>query len=138
VAVSLVCVGALTAGQAQGQTRTPASNQAPMVLFMCPHGAAKSVLASAYFQREAKARGLNVVVASAGTHPDAQVSPAVASHLKQNGYEVPIATPRRAIAGAVMGRSVGTGAPMRPASVGNQSWTDAISLLTRGAIFPGH
>ena len=46
-AVLLVCAGGLTAGSAPGQTRTPPSNKAPMVLFMCPHGAAKSVLASA-------------------------------------------------------------------------------------------
>jgi protein-tyrosine-phosphatase len=65
---------------------------------MCPHGAAKCVLASAYFRREASARGLNVQVASAGTDPDAKVSPAVASHLENNGYEVPMAKPRRATA----------------------------------------
>ena len=27
---------------------------------------------------------------------------------------------------------------MNPARVGNQSWTETISLLTRGAILPGH
>jgi protein-tyrosine-phosphatase len=37
---------------------------------MCPHGEAKSVLASAYFQRLAKERGLNVHVVSAGTDPE--------------------------------------------------------------------
>ena len=35
-AVLLVCAGVLTAGQAQGQTRTPANKKAPMILFMCP------------------------------------------------------------------------------------------------------
>jgi protein-tyrosine-phosphatase len=62
---------------------------------MCPHGAAKSVLASAYFQRRAKERGLNVHVEAAGTEPDATVSPAVAAHLKGQGYAVPIAKPRK-------------------------------------------
>jgi protein-tyrosine-phosphatase len=66
----------------------------PTVLFMCPHGAAKSVLASAYFQRVAKERGLNVRVLSAGTHPDPVVAPAVADHLSKHGYEVPISKPR--------------------------------------------
>jgi arsenate reductase (thioredoxin) len=64
------------------------------VLFMCPHGAAKSVLASAYFQRLAKERGLNVVVDAGGTEPDPAVSPVVADHLKKNGYALPIAKPR--------------------------------------------
>jgi len=65
------------------------------ILFMCPHGAAKSVLASAYFQRLAKERGLNVRVTSAGTQPDGQVAPAVAAHLITNGYAVPVVTPRQ-------------------------------------------
>jgi protein-tyrosine-phosphatase len=65
---------------------------------MCPHGAAKSVLASAYFQRLAKERGLNVRVESAGTEPDATVSPAVADHLKGQGYSIPIAKPRKVAA----------------------------------------
>lgn len=72
--------------------------QPPTVLFVCPHGAAKSVLASAYFQRLAKERGLNVRVVSAGTDPDAQVAPAVANHLTKAGYQVPVTTPRRATA----------------------------------------
>ena len=67
----------------------------PTVLFLCPHGAAKSVLASAYFQRAAKERGLNVRVDSAGTEPDEHVSSAVATHLTKNGYAVPIAKPRK-------------------------------------------
>lgn len=65
------------------------------VLFMCPHGAAKSVLASAYFERLAKARGLNVRVEARGTEPDAAVSPKVAQHLTRQGYRVPVAAPQR-------------------------------------------
>jgi arsenate reductase (thioredoxin) len=64
------------------------------VLFLCPHGAAKSVLASAYFQRLAKERGLNVRVEAAGIEPDAAVSPKVAAHLRHNGYPVPVTEPR--------------------------------------------
>ena len=70
----------------------------PTVLFMCPHGAAKSVLASAYFQRMARERGLNVRVESAGTEPDDAVSSAVAAHLKRQGYSVPVAKPRKVTA----------------------------------------
>jgi protein-tyrosine-phosphatase len=69
--------------------------QAKQVLFMCPHGAAKSVLASAYFQRLAKERGLNVRVDSAGTDPDPEVGKAVAAHLTKSGYALPIEKPRR-------------------------------------------
>jgi arsenate reductase (thioredoxin) len=64
------------------------------VLFLCPHGAGKSVLASAYFARLAKERGLNVIIDSAGTEPDPVVGPAVAKHLSEQGYQVPISKPR--------------------------------------------
>ena len=77
------------------QIRSNPTAKAPTVLFMCPHGAAKSVLASAYFERAAKERGLNVRVLSAGTEPDAAVSPKVASHLEKQGYKVPAAKPRK-------------------------------------------
>jgi protein-tyrosine-phosphatase len=68
------------------------------VLFMCPHGAAKSVLASAYFQKLARERGLNVRVDAAGTDPDPEVGKAVAAHLTKTGYTIPIDKPRRATA----------------------------------------
>jgi protein-tyrosine-phosphatase len=79
----------------QTATGTPTNGKPPTVLFMCPHGAAKSVLASAYFQRLAKERGLNVRVESAGTEPDATVSPAVVAHLEGQGYSIPITKPRK-------------------------------------------
>jgi protein-tyrosine-phosphatase len=65
---------------------------------MCPHGAAKSVLASAYFERLAKERGLKVLVRSAGTEPDATIAPAVAAHLQRQGYATSTTPPRKATA----------------------------------------
>lgn len=82
-------------GQAPKASAPPGTGRPPTVLFICPHGAAKSVLASAYFQRLAKERGLNVRVESAGTEPDPAVSSAVAAHLVKNGYQVPVDKPRK-------------------------------------------
>ena len=97
--VALCVAGSIsTVSTAEAQAGTKTSRGETTVLFMCPHGAAKSVLASAYFQRVARERGLNVEVRSAGTDPDPQVAPAVASHLKANGYDVPVAKPRRVTA----------------------------------------
>lgn len=90
----------------QGRAATSSAQKQPTILFMCPHGAAKSVLASAYFQRLAKERGLNVRVDSAGTEPDPTVSPAVASHLKRQGYRIPVAKPRKATAEEVTAADV--------------------------------
>ena len=95
----LMFLGLAVAGSTAISSARPLQDaKPPTVLFMCPHGAAKSVLASAYFQRAARERGLNVRVISAGTDPDEQVAPVVAKHLKANGYEVPIVQPRRATA----------------------------------------
>jgi arsenate reductase (thioredoxin) len=98
VTVIAICAAVTGAGSTlvskdQGE---PAAKKPPTVLFMCPHGAAKSVLASAYFQRLAKERGLNVRVESAGTEPDKSVAPAVAAHLTRQGYTIPVAKPRKA------------------------------------------
>jgi len=84
------------AQSANGQQTPPTAPQAkrPTVLFLCPHGAAKSVLASAYFQRVAKERGLNVRVEAAGIEPQEAVSTVVAEHLQRNGYTVPVTKPR--------------------------------------------
>jgi arsenate reductase len=92
---ALVATAALAVGVRADMQQDVAPPKAPTVLFMCPHGAAKSVLASAYFLRLAKERGLAVHVLSAGTDPDPQVAPAVANHLTKNGYDVPVAKPRR-------------------------------------------
>ncbi len=94
-----ILASSASADQATGQSPTPSAlpgtGRPPTVLFICPHGAAKSVLASAYFQRLAKERGLNVRVESAGTEPDPAVSSAVAAHLVKNGYQVPVDKPRK-------------------------------------------
>ena len=113
---SVVGLGSQSAPPAPARSSTAV--RPPTVLFLCPHGAAKSVLASAYFQRAAKERGLNVRVVSAGLEPDARVAPAVAEHLTRQGYAIPIVTPRRVapdeIAGADVVISIGcdlTGLP---------------------------
>ena len=90
VTIATMAAGLLARTQNDGATLKP-----PTVMFMCPHGAAKSVLASAYFERLAKERGLNVRVESAGTDPDPAVSPAVTAHLKRQGYPVPASSPRK-------------------------------------------
>lgn len=97
----LVSMAATILGLALGSAHIAGqdpSRQPPTILFMCPHGAAKSVLASAYFRQAAKERGLDVRVESAGTEPDPDIAPIVANHLKKNGYDVPATKPRRATA----------------------------------------
>ena len=75
-------------------TAAGAAARPPMVLFVCPHGAAKSVMADAYFQKLAKERGLIVRADAAGSEPQADLATNVVAHLTKNGYAIPIAKPR--------------------------------------------
>ena len=106
----------------------PGPGKTPVILFMCPHGAAKSLMASAYFQKMAKERGLNVRVDSAGTDPDEQLSNGVVAHLQKNGYAIPIAKPRAATAADMAGAdiiiSMGCDLSKLPAPKGTlKNWT---------------
>lgn len=64
------------------------------LLFLCPHGAAKSVLAAAYCQQLADQYNLDVRATSAGTEPDPAISPAVVELLKTEGLDVANQVPR--------------------------------------------
>jgi len=64
------------------------------VLFVCLHGAAKSVLAAADFERMAQARGLRVSAESAGTEPDPEIAPGVAAALEAEGLDMAGQKPR--------------------------------------------
>jgi arsenate reductase len=65
-----------------------------MVLFLCPHNAAKSVLAAAYFNQRAQQDGLPFLADSAGTEPEAAVPPAVRTMLANDGIDVSSYVPR--------------------------------------------
>ncbi len=99
------------------------------VLFLCPHNAAKSVIAAAYFQRLADARGLPLRATSAGTEPSAQVSPAVVELLRPEGLNVSAHQPRRVTPAdmATALRAVSLGCEpgdLPPAHVAITQWDD--------------
>jgi arsenate reductase (thioredoxin) len=64
------------------------------VLFLCPHNAAKSVIASAYFNQMAQAAGLPWIGDSAGTEPSEAVAPVVIAMMNQEGLDVSQFKPR--------------------------------------------
>jgi len=68
------------------------------ILFLCPHHAAKSVIAAAYFNRLAQQKGLSWIADSAGTEPDEAVSPIVVELLKNENIDVSGHQPRRVTA----------------------------------------
>ena len=67
---------------------------APRVVFVCLHGAAKSVVAAAHFRRLAAARGLAIEAAAAGTEPDAELGPAAVKGLAAEGLRAAPVRPR--------------------------------------------
>ena len=58
------------------------------ILFVCPHHAAKSVLAVAHCSRLVEQHGLDLEVDSGGTEPDPEVMPSVVALLKEDGIDV--------------------------------------------------
>lgn len=64
------------------------------ILFLCPHNAAKSLLAVADFDRLAAASGLPFRAGSAGTEPAASPAPAVVSALRAESIDVSGYQPR--------------------------------------------
>ena len=66
----------------------------PRVLFVCLHGAAKSVVAAAHFPALAKAQGLKLAAVAAGTEPDTELTPAAVKGLADDGLSPAPGRPR--------------------------------------------
>ena len=65
------------------------------VLFLCPHNAAKSVMATHYFNKQVSNEGVSAEAFSAGTAPDENVAPHVAALLTKEGYGETAHKPRK-------------------------------------------
>jgi len=57
----------------------------PVILFVCEHGAAKSIIAAAHFARFAQQMGLEVQAVARGTNPDQELSPQAVKGLSEDG-----------------------------------------------------
>ena len=66
---------------------------------MCEHGAAKSVVATAYFNKLARERGLDVRAIARGAEPQAQPSVSAIQGLRSDGFE-PSREPPRPVSAA--------------------------------------
>jgi protein-tyrosine-phosphatase len=64
------------------------------VLFVCLHGAAKSVVAAAHFRALAAAQGLQLAAVAAGTVPDPELTPAAVKGLAADGLIPALRHPR--------------------------------------------
>jgi arsenate reductase (thioredoxin) len=69
-----------------------------LVLFVCRHGAAKSVLASAELERIAEASGIDIKARAGGVEPDNEMAPAVLALLPDKASPIGAERPRRVTA----------------------------------------
>jgi arsenate reductase (thioredoxin) len=65
------------------------------VLFVCLHGAAKSVIAAEYLRRLARSTGRDLEATAAGVEPDDAIPSHVVSGLADDGCDVSGRTPQR-------------------------------------------
>jgi hypothetical protein len=98
----------------------------PRVLFVCLHGAAKSVVAAAHLRRLAAARGLAVDAVSAGTEPDPALTPAAVAGLAGEGLDARPARPRPVTLHdlATASRVVTFGCAVDAGAVPGERWDD--------------
>lgn len=68
---------------------------AGVVVFVCEHGSAKSVIAATHFNALAQARGLEVRALARGTSPDAHLPDGVIAGLARDGQEPVTRSPTR-------------------------------------------
>ncbi len=70
-------------------------NESFTVVFVCEHGAAKSVIAAAFFNQLAKQKGLNLQAIPRGTHPDEALSANTIKGLAEDGVILPVSAPEK-------------------------------------------
>ncbi|HLO18334.1 MAG TPA: hypothetical protein VK206_26110 [Anaerolineales bacterium] len=70
-------------------------NQNQVIIFVCEHGAAKSVVAAAYFNQLANEIGSDLRAIARGTHPDHKFSPQAIKGLLEDGLTPTEAHPQK-------------------------------------------
>ena len=65
------------------------------ILFLCPHNAAKSIMAEAYFNHRVQQDGLPFLADSAGTEPSEHIWPTVIGLLQHEGIPLTSQIPRK-------------------------------------------
>ena len=105
------------------------SGAPPRIVFVCEHGAAKSLIAAAYFNKLAAERGLSVRATFRGVDPQDDLSVRAVAGLKQDGVPIPEGRPTAIgaadVAAATHIFAVGCALPRVAAESGKAaSWDD--------------
>ena len=89
---SLAMLGFVADAAAQAAVGKP-SPASPAIVFVCEHGAAKSVIATAYFNKLAAERNLPYRATFRGTSPQEALSVRAVQGLKADGVPIPAGAP---------------------------------------------
>jgi arsenate reductase (thioredoxin) len=79
----------------QEQDAGKQSEQSPVIIFVCEHGAAKSILSAAIFNKIARERRMNLRAIARGTNPDPEISQKVAAGLLADGLASSESAPKK-------------------------------------------
>lgn len=125
---SLLILGLLAVSvAASAQTKAVAAE--PKVVFVCEHGAAKSVIATAYFNKLAAERGLPYRATFRATSPQEALSVRAVQGLKSDGVAIPEGAPTAIadadIKGATHIFAIGCTLPANAVASGkSKDWSD--------------
>src|SRR4030095_10956821 len=70
-------------------------HQEPIIIFVCEHGAAKSIIAATYFNKLASERNLAIRAIARGTSPDQELSTKTMDGLRQDGLTPMESSPQK-------------------------------------------
>lgn len=113
-----------------GAPQTPGSSTtSPTIVFVCEHGAAKSVIAAGYFNKLAAERGLPHRATFRGVNPQAELSERTVEALRADGVVIPTGKPTpigdRDIDGATHIFAIGCALPDKARQSGKAAdWSD--------------
>jgi protein-tyrosine-phosphatase len=91
-------------------------NNKKVILFVCEHGAARSTIAAAYFNKIAKEQGLNYQAIFRGTNSQDTLTPATKAGLIRDNFDV---------------------TDMKPTLVSEKDIHDAAKIITFDCMLPG-
>jgi arsenate reductase len=111
-----------------GQATRPTA-PAPSIVFVCEHGAAKSLIATAYFNKLAEERGMKERATFRGVSPQEALSVGAVAGLRADGVAIPSGKPSAIgsddVAGATHIFAIGCMLPQAATASGKAAnWTD--------------
>ncbi|MDH4063879.1 MAG: hypothetical protein OEW19_05725 [Acidobacteriota bacterium] len=119
----------ITLLMATGAQPAPFARQSPAILFVCEHGAAKSLVATAYFNKLARERGMPERATFRGVLPQDALSASAVEGLRLDGVAIPAGKPtaigQADVDGATHVFAIGCELPQFAASSGKvATWSD--------------